>query len=771
MAGGRIKGITIEIDGNTTGLNKALKETESSLSSTQRSLKDVNRLLKVDPTSTELLSQKQKLLAQAVGDTKTKLDSLKQASEQAAKTAGNYDAWKEKYDPLQKEVDETKTKLQELKQKQEDLEKSGNIDTEEYKKLQQEVDNTNSHLKDLKAQQKLVDEEFGKPISPEKFDALQREITETEQNLKSLERQAERASSVIGTVMQEAGSKLKDTGSKISGAGTNMLPVTAGVAAAGGAAIKYASDTEESVNKVDVAFGKSAGKVKEFAESALENFGMAKGSALDAAATFGDMGTSMGLSKKSAADMATSLTGLGGDLASFKNIGVDQAMTALNGVFTGETESLKQLGIVMTQSNLDAFAMANGFGKTTKEMTEAEKVQLRYAYVMDATKNAQGDFARTSDGTANALRTSQEGAKELAASFGEMLLPAIANILGKVNDVIKYFSNMDDKTKKVIITIAGIIAVVGPALIIIGNIISAIGIITGAIGTLMSAGLLPVIAIIAGVVAAGVLLYKNWDTIKAKAAELKTAAVNKFNELKMGAIEKINSLKTEATNKINELKTGAVEKVSSLKTGVVNKFNELKTGAVEKINSLKSDAVNKFNDIKDGIAKKIESAKDKVHDAIEKIKGFMKFEWSLPKLKMPHIDITGKFALNPPQAPKFNISWHGIAMDKVMTMTGPSIFGYNAKTNSLLAGGEKGNEILTGEGHMIDLIDNAVQSAYMVMERQIDQLTKTVQKYFPQVIENMDRDVVMDGDTIVGKLAPKMDAKLGRISKHKERGN
>lgn len=771
MAGGRIKGITIEIDGSTTGLNKALKETESSLSSTQRSLKDVNRLLKVDPASTELLSQKQKLLAQAVGDTKTKLDSLKQASEQAAKTAGNYDAWKEKYDPLQKEVDETKTKLQELKQKQEDLEKSGNIDTEEYKKLQQEVDNTNSHLKDLKAQQKLVDEEFGKPISPEKFDALQREITETEQNLKSLERQAERASSVIGTVMQEAGSKLKDTGSKISGAGTNMLPVTAGVAAAGGAAIKYASDTEESVNKVDVAFGKSAGKVKEFAESALENFGMAKGSALDAAATFGDMGTSMGLSKKSAADMATSLTGLGGDLASFKNIGVDQAMTALNGVFTGETESLKQLGIVMTQSNLDAFAMANGFGKTTKEMTEAEKVQLRYAYVMDATKNAQGDFARTSDGTANALRTSQEGAKELAASFGEMLLPAIANILGKVNDVIKYFSSMDDKTKKVIITIAGIIAVVGPVLIIIGNIISAIGIITGAIGTLMSAGLLPVIAIIAGVVAAGVLLYKNWDTIKAKATELKTAAVNKFNELKTGAVEKINSLKTEATNKINELKTGAVEKVSSLKTGVVNKFNELKTGAVEKINSLKTDAVNKFNDIKDGIAKKIESAKDKVHDAIEKIKGFMKFEWSLPKLKMPHIDITGKFALNPPQAPKFNISWHGIAMDKVMTMTGPSIFGYNAKTNSLLAGGEKGNEIITGEGHMIDLINNAVQSAYMVMERQIDQLTKTVQKYFPQVIENMDRDVVMDGDTIVGKLAPKMDAKLGRISKHKERGN
>lgn len=917
MAGGRIKGITIEIDGSTTGLNKALKETESSLSSTQRSLKDVNRLLKVDPTSTELLSQKQKLLAQAVGDTKTKLDSLKQASEQAAKTAGNYDAWKEKYDPLQKEVDETKTKLQELKQKQEDLEKSGNIDTEEYKKLQQEVNNTNSHLKDLKAQQKLVDEEFGKPISPEKFDALQMEITETEQNLKNLEKQAEQSSSILGSQMQAAGSKIQETGSKISDVGTKLLPVTAAVSGIGAASVKTAADFESSMSQVQATMGitkdsmsnvngqtvntmntlsalaKKMGEETAFSASecagalnylALAGYdtqqmcdtlptvlNLAAAGEIDLASA-SDMVTdamsalSMKTSEadtmvdqmaKTASSTNTSVAQLGEGIltigATAKSVkgGTAELNTALgilanNGIKGAEggthlrniilslqnptdkaAAQIQALGVSVYDSEGNMRSMNDILGdlNTSMEgMTSEEKANIistifnktdlssvnallantgeTWDSLQSSITNSAGAAQQMADtqldnlnGQITILKSAVEGA---AISIGEVLAPIIKDIVAKIQEWTDKFNSLDDKQKKIIVTIAAIAAAIGPMLIIIGTLISSVGTITGAIGSLiafltpaaagtvavgtaatgaaggiglLSSGLLPVIGIIAGVVAAGVLLYKNWDTIKAKATELKTAAVNKFNELKTGVVEKINSLKTEANNKINELKTGAVEKVSSLKTGVVNKFNELKTGAVEKINSLKTDAVNKFNDIKDGIAKKIESAKDKVHDAIEKIKGFMKFEWSLPKLKMPHIDITGKFSLNPPQAPKFNISWHGIAMDKVMTMTGPSIFGYNAKTNSLLAGGEKGNEIITGEGHMIDLIDNAVQSAYMVMERQIDQLTKTVQKYFPQVIENMDRDVVMDGDTIVGKLAPKMDAKLGRISKHKERGN
>ena len=129
-----------------------------------------------------------------------------------------------------------------------------------------------------------------------------------------------------------------------------------------------------------------------------------KGTALDMAATSATWVRRWASCPSTAADMSTSLTGLAGDLASFKNIGIDQAMTALKGVYTGEGEALKTLGIVMQDNTLIAYAQAKGYEKQYKEMTQAEKVALRYAYVMDATKNAQGDFARTSDGVANQTR-------------------------------------------------------------------------------------------------------------------------------------------------------------------------------------------------------------------------------------------------------------------------------------------------------------------------------------------------------------------------------
>ena len=198
-------------------------------------------------------------------------------------------------------------------------------------------------------------------------------------------------------------------------------------------AVLMASDTEESINKVEVAFGDSAQAVKDFAETSLKAFGISKQEALDTSALFGDMATSMGLSRDEASDMATTLTGLAGDLASFKNIQVDVARTGLAGVFTGETESLKQLGIVMTEVNLEQFAFEQGITKSIKKMTQAEKVQLRYNFVMEKTKNAQGDFNRTSEGTANQLRIAQEGFKELSALIGQRMLPFVNNLLHSFN--------------------------------------------------------------------------------------------------------------------------------------------------------------------------------------------------------------------------------------------------------------------------------------------------------------------------------------------------
>ena len=153
--------------------------------------------------------------------------------------------------------------------------------------------------------------------------------------------------SKINNELSYATKGMAKLGSTVTKVGAGMTAgLTVPIAMFGKSAVNAASDMEENLNKVDVAFGKSADKVKAWADTATESFGLSKNQALEATSLFGDMATSMGLPQDAAADMSTSLAGLAGDLASFKNIDVEQAMTALNGVFTGETESLKTLGVV-----------------------------------------------------------------------------------------------------------------------------------------------------------------------------------------------------------------------------------------------------------------------------------------------------------------------------------------------------------------------------------------------------------------------------------------
>lgn len=258
--------------------------------------------------------------------------------------------------------------------------------------------------------------------------------------------------SKIGSLAASAGSKVanglgKAAAFTVKGLGYSMAALGTGALAAGAGIFKLtgmASNLEETINKVDVSFGESSSAVKAWSENSIKAMGLSKQTALDMSALFGDMGTSMGIPQKEAASMSMSLTQLGADLASFKNIGIDEVTTSLNGIFTGETESLKRLGIVMTQTNLDAFAMAKGFGKTTKEMTEAEKVNLRYAYVMDKTKNAQGDFVRTGGGFANQLRVFKETVKDIGTNMGKIFIPSLTKSIqtlnvfgGEINDLFK----------------------------------------------------------------------------------------------------------------------------------------------------------------------------------------------------------------------------------------------------------------------------------------------------------------------------------------------
>lgn len=200
----------------------------------------------------------------------------------------------------------------------------------------------------------------------------------------------------------------------------------------GKTAIETASDLQEVQNVVDVAFGDMAYKMEEFADSAIEMYGISKLAAKQTGSTLMAMASGMGIATDAASDMAIQLTALSADMASFYNKDQQETFTALKSVFTGETETLKAYGIVMTEANLQQFAYTQGIGKKISAMTQAEKVQLRYNYVLQQTALAQGDFARTSDSWANQTRILSMQWQEFSGIIGTALiniaLPAVQTL-------------------------------------------------------------------------------------------------------------------------------------------------------------------------------------------------------------------------------------------------------------------------------------------------------------------------------------------------------
>ncbi len=273
----RVKGITIEIGGDTTGLSKALGGVNKEIKSTQSQLKDVERLLKLDPTNTNLLQQKQKLLAKSVEETRDKLKTLKDASEQAAKTADKYDDWKKAYDPIQAEIETTNKSLVKLKAQQKEMQDCGEIDTDAYKQLTEKAEEANKKLRDLREQAKAVSDEFGHPISPEQYDSLQREIIETEQRLKSLKEESKDFGSVIaqqmkvaGEKVQEFGGKISEAGGKIADAGKKVSIISGAVATAGVGSAKMSMNFEDAMAKVGTIADTSQVPIAELEKAILE---------------------------------------------------------------------------------------------------------------------------------------------------------------------------------------------------------------------------------------------------------------------------------------------------------------------------------------------------------------------------------------------------------------------------------------------------------------------------------------------------------------------
>ncbi len=496
------------------------------------------------------------------------------------------------------------------------------------------------------------------------FEDLRREILASENAAEKAKKELQSINNIRLDAVKKQFERLTSIGNKLS------VGVTAPIVAAGAASIKMASDMDEAINKVDVAFGEAANTVHSFSNTTLTTYGIAKSTALDMAALFGDMATSMGFTREEAADMSIELVALAGDLASFKNVSLDEAATALKSIFTGETESLKNLGVVMTDTNLQAYALANGIEKSTSEMGQSEKVALRLQYVLDNTKNAQGDFSRTSDSTANQLRILSESLKELAAIAGQELIPMVLPIIKQLNQIIQKVGQLDDGTKDMITKIALFAASFGPLLTVSGKLTGSIVTLIGAYKSLktaqaaatvgqstlnaaMSANPAGAIASIIGVIAAAL---GSFAFSSALASEKSEDLGNKIRQVGESYESSIQSIEKSIASEKAEL--SVVEKLIPRYEELNNKASKTAAEKLElknitdRINTVLPDTIHLINEEKlayDATAESIRNTIEAREESIESIgkqNAAIKAQEALIELQAANDNMTLEYAQN-----------------------------------------------------------------------------------------------------------------------------
>lgn len=565
--------IDSQFKASTAGVKDWGKSLDGLKSNAQALGEKINVQKQIISAYSEQLKKSQDTLAQnaqKMTDIKAKLDTARQAYEQSKTAVGaNDDATKKLKEDLDK------------------LEKQYTSAESVVKKNNTSVQNYTVKLNDAQGSLNKMESE------------LKTTNTAIEKQTSGLSKLADQAGKT-GEKLKSAGDKISDVGGKLT------LGVTAPIVAAGTAASKMASDYNESLNKVDVAFGASASSVEEWSKTTLEKIGLSSGSALDAAATYGDMATSMGFTTGKAADMAKTIVELSGDMSSFKNIPISESQTALNAIFTGETESLKKLGIVMTEANLQQYASTQGIQKNVQQMSEQEKVQLRYNYILSVTKNSQGDFARTSESNANQMRSFTEGAKELGETFGQEILPQITPLIKGLNDGMKAFGNLDDGTKKTIVTFAAVAAATGPVVTGIGKITKAAGDISSVMSKVISSltsaktvteamstesetasasvkGIGSSFASIAGPIAAGIALIVAFGAAYQSSIDKAVDAANKLTDEKYDKM--VDNVKKDSQTQLD----GLEQQKTNLQNSLIDKEKSIDVYYDKKEKNLESD--------------------------------------------------------------------------------------------------------------------------------------------------------------------------------------
>ncbi|MGE5417432.1 MAG: phage tail tape measure protein [Acidobacteriota bacterium] len=384
---------------------------------------------------------------------------------------------------------------------------------------------------------------------------MQHELEQTTQELKT----KSSAWYKLSESMDKAGTRMKVVGEKISSVGSSIATaVTLPLVGIGTAATKMAMDAVESENLFEVAMGTMAKKARTWSDETSKALGLNSYNVRKNMATYNAMLTSMGLTTDESLKMSEGLTKLSYDMASFYNLKPEEAFEKLKSGISGESEPLKSLGILVNDTTIKTYAYTHGIAQQGAALTEAQKVQARYGQIMEVTKNAQGDLARTIDSPTNKLRIMKEQAEQIGIQFGQILIPVLQKLMAVIKPLMDKFQGLSKEQQDLVVKIALIAAAIGPVILIIGKLVTVAGTISSAFGAISGAiaaagglsGALGgaiaaitgpigiVIAAIAAFIAVFVLLFKNNETFR-------NSVVTVWNQIKAvmsGVFEALKAL-------------------------------------------------------------------------------------------------------------------------------------------------------------------------------------------------------------------------------------
>lgn len=595
MAGAKIRGITIELGADASGIQKALKGIDSQLKTTQNNLKDVNKLLKLDPKNTELLTQKQKNLESAISLTKDRIGELKKAQEGVEKGSAEWDA-------------------------------------------------------------------------------LQREIISNEQQLKSLQKEYKSFGSVASQQIKAVGKELQDAGSKIEGFGRALAPISGAAAGIGSGLLKLGYDaitTADDLNTLAKQTGFSTEEIQkmQYASDLIDV------SFEDISGALKKFKTKIDPANETLAKLGVSTTNADDSLRSATDV-FNDAIKALSGV-ANETER-DQLAMELFGKGADSLAgIIDDGGKSLQEFgQQAEDLGL----ILD--QDTLDSLNATND-TIDQLKANIAGTMgQIGADVGTVLAPLLeqaATLIGKITEKLRELTPEQTET---ILKIVGVVAAVAPAIMIIGKLVHGIGSIITVIGSVVGVLGGPLTLAIGAVIAIGILLWKNWDTIKATAITVKDAVVAAWDNLKAKVSSVIDTLKA---------------KIDTFK----QKFEDLKT---------------------------------KVQNVWNTIKGILTGKISLPHIPLPH------FVISPPgwkikdllegSIPKLSIDWYAKAYDNPVMFTSPTVV--NTPNGYKGFGDGNGAEIVMGLDKLRELVggmqNDTNVTVQVVLEGDARKLFKSVQQ-------------------------------------------